>query len=367
MAIPKVLRRIIRPSVFEMGAYTPSVAIETVAETLGCSIDDVIKLDTNENPYGTTLRVQEALASFDRYHRYPDPDQRVARQRIAEYAGAPAERIIVGNGADELIDLILLATIDPGDEVIIPIPTFGVYAQRPVLFGGISREVERKEDFDLDVDAIEAAVNDRTKVIFVASPNNPTGNLVTQQQLVRLLRTGVLVVVDEAYFEFSTKTLLPFTTEFDNMVVLRTFSKWAGLAGLRLGYGIFPVALAAELWKVKQPFNVSVAGFKAIEAVLDDATYLQESVRRIRVERGRLYRSLRKLNFLQPFPSQGNYILCRVTRGDAHDIQRKLARRGILVRHYGNPDLREFLRITVGRPEETNALISALYDLVEEL
>ncbi len=367
MAIPKVLRRIIRPSVLELEAYTPSVSIEAVAESLECAIDDVVKLDTNENPYGTTLRVQEALASFDRYHRYPDPDQRIARERIAEYAGAPVERIIVGNGADELIDLILLATIDPGDEVIIPIPTFGVYAQRATLFGGVSRPVDRKSDFELDIGAIVSAVNDRTKVIFIASPNNPTGNLVTQQQLVRLLRTGVLVVVDEAYFEFSTKTLLPYASEFDNMVVLRTFSKWAGLAGLRLGYGVFPLSLASQLWKVKQPFNVSVAGLKAIEAVLDDAAYLQDSVRRIRVERGRLYRALRKLNFLQPFPSQGNYILCRVTRGDAHDIQRKLADRGILIRRYGSADLREFLRITVGRPEDTDVLISALHGLVEEL
>lgn len=350
-----------------MSAYTPSVDIEAVAETLNCSVEDVIKLDTNENPYGTTIRVQEALASFERYHRYPDPDQRKARERIADYAGAPFERIIIGNGADELIDLILMATIDPGDEVIVPIPTFGVYAQRPTLFNGVSRLVERKADFELDLEAIETAINERTKVIFVASPNNPTGNLVSQQQLVRLLRTGVLVVVDEAYFEFATKTLLPYASEFDNMVVLRTFSKWAGLAGLRLGYGIFPPSLATELWKVKQPFNVSAAGLKGIEAVLDDKDFLLESVRRIRVERGRLFRTLRKLNFLQPFPSQGNYILCRVTRGDAHEIQRRLARRGILLRHYDSPDLRQFLRITVGRPEDTDALVAALLDLADQL
>ncbi|HVB63301.1 MAG TPA: histidinol-phosphate transaminase [Nitrolancea sp.] len=367
MAIPKALQRLIRPCVLDLDAYSPSVAIETVAESLKISIDDVIKLDTNENPYGTTLRVQEALASYDRYHRYPDPDQRNARERISDYAGAPVERIIMGNGADELIDLILLATLDPGDEVIVPIPTFGVYAQRPPLFNGVTRLVDRQADFELDLDAIEAAITERTKVIFIASPNNPTGNLVSQQQLVRLLRTGALVVVDEAYFEFATKTLLPFASEFDNMVVLRTFSKWAGLAGMRLGYGIFPLSLASQLWKVKQPFNVSVAGLKAVEAVLDDVDYLQESVRRIRVERGRLYRALRKLNFLQPFPSQGNYILCRVTRGDAHMVQRRLARLGILVRHYGSPDLRDYLRVSVGKPEETDVLIAALHALAEEV
>jgi len=367
VAIPKALQRLIRPCVLDLDAYSPSVAIESVAESLNISVDDVIKLDTNENPYGTTLRVQEALASFERYHRYPDPDQRAARERIAEYAGAPFDRIIIGNGADELIDLILLATLDPGDEVLVPIPTFGVYAQRPPLFNGVTRLVDRQPDFELDLDAIEAAITDRTKVIFIASPNNPTGNMVTQQQLVRLLRTGALIVVDEAYFEFAGKTLLPFTGEFDNMVVLRTFSKWAGLAGLRLGYGIFPHSLATQLWKVKQPFNVSAAGLKAIEAVLDDAEYLRESVKRIRVERGRLFRQLRKLNFLQPYPSQANYILCKVTRGDAHMIQRQLARLGILVRHYSSPDLRDYLRITVGKPEETDVLIAALHALAEEV
>jgi histidinol-phosphate aminotransferase len=367
VAIPKGLQRIIRPSILDLDAYTPSNAIETVAESLDISIDDVIKLDTNENPYGTTLRVQEALASYDRYHRYPDPDQRVARERVAAYAGASFDRIIIGNGADELIDLILLATLDPGDEVIVPIPTFGVYAQRPPLFNGVIRLVNRLPDFELDLDAIDAAITDRTKVIFIASPNNPTGNLVSQQQLVHVLRSGALVVVDEAYFEFATKTLLPFTTEFDNMVILRTFSKWSGLAGMRVGYGIFPLSLASQLWKVKQPFNVSVAGLKSVEAVLDDVDFLQDSVRRIRVERGRLYRSLRKLNFLQPFPSQGNYILCQVTRGDAHMIQRRLARLGILIRQYSSPDLRDYLRITVGKPEETDVLIAALHALAEEV
>ncbi|HET7037293.1 MAG TPA: histidinol-phosphate transaminase [Thermomicrobiaceae bacterium] len=366
-SIPKALRRIIRPSVLEQDGYVPSDDLVAVAQELGRPLDEIIKLDTNENPYGTSIHVQEALASFDRYHRYPDADQRAARRRLAEYTGAAAERIIIGNGADELIDLLLLATIDPGDEVIVPVPTFGVYAQRAGLYHGMARAVPRAADYELDVDAIVQAVNERTKLIFVASPNNPTGNLVTSQQLVRLLRTGALVVLDEAYYEFSGKTFLPLVGEWDNLAVLRTFSKWAGLAGLRIGYGIFPPALAAGIWKVKQPFNVSVAALAAIEAVLDDQDYLRERVSRIRVERGRLFRSLRKLNFLQPFPSHGNYILCRVTRGDAHVIHRRLYRQGILIRKYGDPELRDFLRISVGRPQDTDRLVAALRAMAEEL
>lgn len=367
MAIPKALRRLIRNAVLDLDGYVPVEPVEAVAERIGKPVDEIIRLHMNENPYGTSMRVQEVLASFDHYQEYPDADQRVARERIAAYTGAPSQRIIIGNGSDELIDLLLLATIDPGDEVIVPTPTFGVYESRTPLFGGVVRRVPRTADFDLDIDAITQAVTERTKLIFVTAPNNPTGNMPTTQQIVRLLRTGALIVADEAYYEFSGKTFLPLAREFDNLVILRTFSKWAGLAGMRLGYAILPDALAAELWKVKQPFNVSAAGLKAIEAVLDDIDYLQETVNRIKIERGRLYRGLRKLNFLQPYPSQGNFILCRVTRGDAHDIHRRLERRGILVRKYSDPDLRNYLRITVGRPEHTDALMAALRGMAGEI
>lgn len=367
MTIPDSLRRLIRPTVLDSNGYVPVVSVDAIAEQIKQPVSQLTKLDTNENPYGTSLRVQEVLASLDRYHLYPDPEQRTARQRISQYAGAPFERIIIGNGSDELIDLILLATIDPGDEVIVPVPTFSVYQARSRLFGAVVREVERKPDFELDVEAIERAVNPQTKLIFVASPNNPTGNLMTSQQLVRLLQTGALVVVDEAYFEFSGKTLLPLSREFDNIIILRTFSKWAGLAGLRVGYGIFPTAFASELWKVKQPFNVGIAGLRAIEAVLDDIDYLNGTVSRIRVQRNRLFRSLRKLNFLDPYPSHGNYILCRVTRGDAHAIHRRLEQQGILIRKYDSPDLRDFLRISVGRPEDTDLLMATLLSMAEEV
>ena len=156
------------------------------------------------------------------------------------------------------------------------------------------------------------AVTPRTKVITLVSPNNPTGNAVSQEQLVRLLQLGPLVVLDEAYAEFAPRTFLPLAREFDNLIVLRTFSKWAGLAGLRIGYGIFPADLMPYLWKIKPPFNVNAAALVAVEATFEDFAWVRASVARIKVERGRLYRNLRKLNILQPYPSQGNYFFCRV-------------------------------------------------------
>jgi histidinol-phosphate aminotransferase len=360
MSVPPAQRRLVRESVEQLHPYHPVEAPEELAARLGMPIEAILKLDSNENPYGCSFRVQEALATFDRFHHYPDAQSRATRERLAAYAGTNAERVIVGAGSDELIDLILLATLDADDEVIIPVPTFGVYRARAELFGGRAVEVMRTADFDLDVDALLDAVTERTKLIFITSPNNPTGNLATNQQIVRLLQTGVLVVVDEAYFEFCGKTSVPFTGEFDNLIVLRTFSKWAGLAGLRLGYGIFPPLIADQIWKVKPPFNVNAAALVAVDASLDDMEYLHSTLTRLRGERTRLFRHLKRLGYLTPFPSQANFFLCRIDHGDAHEIHLKLADRGIMVRRYNDPLLRNYLRITVGRPEDTDRLVTAL-------
>jgi histidinol-phosphate aminotransferase len=360
MAVPPAQRHIVRSAVEHLQPYHPVEAAEELADRLGMPIEAILKLDSNENPYGCSFRVQESLATFDRFNFYPDAQARATRERIANYASAPADRVMVGAGSDELIDLLFIATLDAGDEVIIPVPTFGVYKARAELFGGRAVEVPRLPDYDLDMDALLAAVTERTKLIVLTSPNNPTGNLATNQQIVQLLNTGALVVVDEAYYEFATKTALPLSGEFDNLVVLRTFSKWAGLAGLRVGYGVFPAEIIEQLWKVKPPFNVNAAGLAAVHASLDDLEYLHATLSRIRAERSRLYRLLRKVEYLTPFPSQGNFILCHVERGDAHDVHLRLSDRGIMVRKYGDPLLRNYLRITVGKPEDTDRLMSAL-------
>jgi histidinol-phosphate aminotransferase len=303
--------------------------------------------------------VQEALGAFDRFHQYPDAQAASLRERLAIYCGVKAETIMVGNGSDELIDLLLLSILDPGDDVIIPEPTFGVYRARTELFGGRAVVIPRGERFELDVDAMLAAVTPRTRAMFVTSPNNPTGNLAAPAEFVRLLESGVLIIADEAYYEFCGKTVAPLTLEFDNLVVLRTFSKWAGLAGMRLGYGIFPEELSCQLWKVKPPFNVSVAALQAAEASLDDIEYLHLSINRIRNETRRMTRMLASLDFLKPFPSVANYVFCRVTRGNAHDVHQRLADRGIMVRAYGG-DISDYLRFSTGRPEDTNRLMAAL-------
>jgi len=353
-------RRTVRTSVENAVEYLPVESREAIAERLGVPPEHVAKLDANENPYGPPPAVIATLASLRDLHLYPDPDQRRARAALADYTGMPAERILLGNGSDELIDLLLLVTIEPGDEVLVPVPSFGVYLSRPPLYGARVVTVPRREDFDLDLEAIEDAITPRTKLLFLASPNNPTGNLVTPQQLSRLLRTGIIVILDEAYYEFAGQTLAPFAREFENLVILRTFSKWAGLAGLRIGYGIFPPHLAAALWRVKQPFNVSTAAQAAVEAALADRAWLMQRVLHVRLERGRLYRALRRYSFLTPYPSHGNFILCRVHDGRAHQLHDHLLQHAIVVRRYDDEWLRDYVRITVGTPEQTDRILAAL-------
>lgn len=359
-------RQLIREAVARLDAYAGPMSPVDRARHSGVALDRIVKLDLNENPYGASLRVQEALAAFENYHLYPDPEHRAVRERLAAYTAMPAERILVGAGADELIDLIMLLTLDPGDEVITAPPTFGVYAARAELHGGRVIEAPRRPDFGLDMEALERAVTPRTKLITIVSPNNPTGNVIAHEQLVRLLRLGPLVILDEAYFEFAQRSALPLAREFDNLVVLRTLSKWAGLAGLRVGYGVFPASLMRYLWKIKQPFNVNAAALLAVEATFDDLEYIRSAIVRIKVERSRLFRQLRKLNIVQPLPSQGNFLLCRVLRGSAAIVHARLAELGIMVRRCGD-ELPDYLRISVGRPEETDMLVKALVAIAERL
>jgi len=203
------------------------------------------------------------------------------------------------------------------------------------------------------------------KLLFLASPNNPDGGLLDPADLRRLLRLPVLVVVDEAYIEFAglENSAAGWVLEYDNLIVLRTFSKWAGLAGLRLGYGIFPDWLMPALWRAKQPYNVNVAATVAGLASLAQRAELQSGVDALIRERERLYRELARVPYLRPYPSRANFVLCRVEGRDAVALQAALASRGILVRHYAKPGLENCLRISAGRPEHTDALLAACQDL----
>jgi len=358
---------LVRQAVVEMEEYSPPEDAQRLARRLGLPLERIVKLDANENPYGCSPRVPEALARFTAYHLYPDPDQEEVRDMVARYACVPSEHIMLGNGSDELIDLIMRMYLDPGDEVLTFSPTFGMYAYNAQHFDARVVDVPRGPAFEVDVDAAIAAIGPRTKLIILASPNNPTGNLVSREEIDRLLATGLPVLVDEAYAEFAGDTLADKVPEIDNLIVLRTFSKWAGLAGLRVGYGVLPRPVARYLWKLKPPFNVNLAAVVAVRESLKDVDYLMGNVRKLIQERERLYRGLAALPFLRAYPSRANFVLCDLTSGDAVRVREALAQRGILVRYYRTPRLANALRFTVGLPDHTDILLAALRDIASDL
>ena len=360
------VERLIRSNLADAGSYAPIRPLDILSENCGVPVTDIIKLDGNENPYGCSPRVRRALSNFEYYHIYPDPEQRDLRLALQKYVGVGAERILAGSGSDELIDLILRLLVDPGDEVVNCPPTFGMYPFCTEVCAGKVVAVPRGEDFALDVAAVREAVTPRTKVLFVASPNNPTGNVTPEKTIRELLALGILVVVDEAYYEFSGLTVMSLMAKHDNLVVLRTFSKWAGLAGLRVGYGVFPPQLMPHLMKIKQPYNINAAAQVAAIESLADLDYQTETVKALVHERGRLFRRLQQFDFLEPYPTQANFILCRVAGGKAKHICEGLQRRGIFVRYFDTPLLRDCIRVSVGKPEHTEALVQGIEEIIEE-
>ena len=364
------IRDLIRPDLRHLAGYTPVVPVERlVAESEASAAQQLppVKLDANENPYGPSPRVLKAIAESEALHAYPDAEQRTLRAALAEYAGLAPENIIVGNGSDEVLDMIVRLLLEPGDKVLSCVPTFGMYKFLTDVAGGQLIELDRTLDYRIDLDAIRAATDERTKLIFLASPNNPTGNSVPREQVIELLEMGLYVVIDEAYFEFAGHTVADLVNDYETLMVVRTFSKWAGLAGVRIGYAIVSPEVYAYLNQIKQPYNVSVfAQIAALES-LKDVDYLMGNVRALVSERARLFDILQSLDYLSPVPSEGNYILCNVTRGNGEQIYRLLKQRNIFVRYYDRPNLKNCFRISVGRPEETDRLADALAEIGKEL
>ncbi len=354
---------LVRPDLLAMPGYEPIEPVDVVAARLGIPEDQLVKLDGNENPYGPSPKVAAALARFPYYHIYPDPEQRRVRDAIAEYVGVGPEHIVVGAGSDELLDVAARLFLSPGDAVVNAPPTFGMYEFLPRLYGGRVVEVARREDFSLDLPAIEEALRDGAKLVLLASPNNPTGNPLSEGELERLLARRAAVLVDEAYAEFAGDSFVGLVPRRDNLMVVRTFSKWAGLAGLRAGYGVFPRAVAEVIRKIKMPYNLNTAAEVAVLASLEDVATLRQRVEAIVAERERLSGRLSELGWLRPYPSEANFLLCEVRGLSAREVRDRLRERGILVRHFDSPGVRNCLRISVGRPQDSERLLAALAEI----
>jgi histidinol-phosphate aminotransferase len=338
---------------------------EVMAQRAGIPPERIIKLNGNENPYGGSEKAAEAVANTP-LHVYPDPLQRRIRAALAEYTGMDEEYIVAGAGSDELIDLLFRLFISPGDRILDFDPTFAMYGFCARVAGGEIQMVPRDELFEIDLQAVRDAINDKTKIIFISSPNNPTGNMASDDQVRALLDTGLVVVIDEAYYEFSGETAAGLIEEYDNLVVLRTMSKWAGLAGLRIGYGIMDSALVNHIIDIKSPYNVNVAAEAAALASLEDSDYLLGNVQSIVDDRESMFQALDEIDGIKPWPSQGNYILCQFDgREKAVDMFNQLSARGIFVRNFGSDRLTDCFRVAIGTPDENAAFLDAVREIAQ--
>lgn len=356
----------VRQHIHTMPKYQPVLPLEILSGLLNRSPDTVLKLDANENPYGPLDVVLEELKNLPDLHIYPDPSSNKLCKALSDYHELPLSNIVPGAGADELIDLTMRLFLEPGDAIVNCPPTFGMYSFDALLNGATVLSVRRNKDFSLDIAKIEDVIRtDKPKLIYISSPNNPDGSVPRLTTMRRLLDLPIIVVVDEAYVDFapSGTSMIEEVVTRENLIVLRTFSKWAGLAGLRVGYGVFPDWMIPFLWKIKQPYNVSVAASAAAVVSIQHVDALRSRVKMIVQERERLYAGLSKIKWLEPYPSQANFILFRVLHRSAIDVQNLLLESGIIVRHFDKPGLDDHIRVTVGKPEENETLLDKLVEV----
>src|SRR2546425_2837034 len=343
--------------------YEPGKPIEELERELG--VHNAIKLASNENPLPPSDRVQKAiLATLNHLNRYPDGSGFYLRQALAKKHGVSPDHVVLGNGSNELIELLVRTFLRPGDEAVVPHPSFVVYPMIVQAAGGV-RVMVMLKDFRLDLDAMARAITPTTKIVFVANPNNPTATIVTKDEVEHFMARvpeRTIVVFDEAYIEFAMGPDFPDTLSAvkhgRKVVVLRTFSKAASLAGLRVGYAVADADAISLMNRIRQPFNVNSLAQAAALAALDDDAHVLECVRMIEAGRHLLYDEVKSIR-VSDVPAPANFILVDVGRSAA-DIYQKLLHQGVIVRPMTPFGLETALRITVGTPEENRKLVKAL-------
>lgn len=353
-----LIQRLIRPEIRELAAYH-------VPDSSG-----LIKLDAMENPYPLPKDLQQALAAklqSAAVNRYPDPQGQAVKQALRQQLTLPADYdLLLGNGSDELIQMLMLACVQSGASVLAPEPSFVMYKMVAKWCGLAYHGVDLQTDFSLDMSAMRAAIEThQPALIFLAYPNNPTGNCFAAKDLREILEVSDgFVVIDEAYAPFSAKTCESWLQDYPNLLLMRTLSKF-GLAGLRLGYLVGPSAILAELDKVRMPYNINVLTQASVALLLEHTDIFLEQAKQICQQREAMLQTLIAMG-LKALPSQANFILLQV--GEAAPVWlAKLREQGVLVKclHGGHPLLAGCLRVTVGTPDENAFLIKQLEALAK--
>lgn len=333
---------------------------------------EITRMMSNENPLPPSEAVIDGILEMARQgNLYPDTGPKL-RQKLGEQVGLGADNVLLGNGSTEVLDIIIRTFVTPGDEAVIPVPTFSMYETRVRVNGGVPILVPMTSDFNWDVEGISRAVNEKTKLIFICTPNNPTGNEIGEPDLRRILALGVPTVIDEAYYELEGEphTWASLIREFPNAMINRTFSKAFGLAGLRIGYALADQAIVSYLMRTKIPWNVGLVSLAAALAALEDGEGL-----RLRQEtnlQGRAYlcAQIGQIPGLQAFASEGNFVLIDVSclGKTSKAIVDDLIARGIFIRPMSPHHMKEgFVRVTVGTPSQNENFITLFRQYVAEI
>lgn len=360
------LNALVRPGILTQPVYEPGKPIEDVARELALDPAAIIKLASNENPFGPSpLAVAAAARALAQGQLYPDGACLALRAKLAARHGLAPEQFVCGNGSNEIIELVCHAFLGPQDEAVMGEMAFVVYRLATLVFGATAVEVPLVK-FRHDLGAMARAVTSRTKIVFVASPNNPTGAANTEEDLLAFARSlpdHVVLIYDEAYADYVEKApdLRPLVAAGRKVICLRTFSKIFGLASLRVGYGYASAEMAGLLNRVRQPFNVNAIGQAAAAAALDDAGFVEDCARRNRLGLAQLEAGFRRLG-LEFVPSSANFVLVRV--GDGARCFLELQRRGVIVRPLQVYRLPEWVRITVGTPAQNEKLLAELAEVI---
>lgn len=352
--------------VCDLVAYQPGKPISETARELGLDAASIVKLASNENPLGPSPKALAAINDAARgMHIYPDGGGVRLREALAQKHDLALDNVILGNGSNEIIELLCHSFLKPGVSLIAAEHAFVVYKLMATLFGADYIKVP-DPGFVHDLDAMAAAVTDETRLVFVANPNNPTGTLVTGEDIERFLDRlpeHVIAVFDEAYFEFLPEPpdTVRYVREGRNVVVMRTFSKAQGLAGLRIGYGLAPVAIAQVLQKARQPFNTNELAQMAALASLADEDHIAATVENNRQGRALLEASFQEMG-LEFVPSHANFVMVKV--GDANSVFSEMLKRGVIVRSMASYQLPEWVRISVGLPMENQRCLEVLREVL---
>jgi len=352
-----------KPSIDTIQPYQGGKPIEEVRRELG--ITDIIKLASNENPLGPSLLAMQAISeSVTQVHLYPDGNAYYLKEDLAASLGISAEHLILGNGSNDVLQFVAEAYVAPGDEVIYAAGAFVVYSLVTKLCSATAVVVPMVEHTH-DLSAMASVITDKTKVIFVANPNNPTGTMVTADETAAFMEQvpdDVLVVFDEAYYEYVDRSdypqTLPYVLEGRNFIITRTFSKIYGLAGLRIGYGIAPPPLVETLNRVRQPFNCSLVGQAAAQAALKDTAHVTKSREENAIGKTFLYDAFDNMG-LRYVESEGNFIMLHLEQSGT-DVTDALLKEGVIVRPIGGYGYPNAVRVTIGTQQENERFIDAL-------